>query len=179
MRAFVALDLPMPAVAALERVQAALPAGRPVPSENLHLTLAFLGEVAEATLEEVHFALEALRLPGFEIVLAGLGMFGGPPASVHAVAEPAPGLVRLHAAVRRAVEGAGLALPRERFRPHVTIARLSRAPGPDTRARLEAFVAADAGFVLPPFAVTGFGLWRSTLTSGGAIHEALAVYRLG
>ena len=44
MRAFLALDLPQETRDALIRVQADLPVGRPVPCENLHLTLAFLDE---------------------------------------------------------------------------------------------------------------------------------------
>jgi 2'-5' RNA ligase len=61
MRAFLALPLPDHATALLERLQQEIPVGRLVPPENLHLTLVFLGERSEAALEELHFALEALR----------------------------------------------------------------------------------------------------------------------
>src|SRR5690606_15848657 len=47
-RLFYALDLPRPArrrLAALGRERAAMVEGRPVPEENLHLTLQFLGRV--------------------------------------------------------------------------------------------------------------------------------------
>jgi 2'-5' RNA ligase len=44
MRVFVAIDLPDEVRRELETLQNALPVGRPVPAENLHLTLSFLGD---------------------------------------------------------------------------------------------------------------------------------------
>ena len=57
MRAFLALPLPDQVCATLEDLQLSLPFEKLVPSENLHLTLAFLDEQPVAQLEEVHAVL--------------------------------------------------------------------------------------------------------------------------
>ncbi len=183
MRVFVALDLPEGMVAPLLRLQAGLPLGRAVPEENLHLTLAFLGEVAEGTAEAVAEGLEAARLPAVALALTGLELFGGHRSSGHgpnllAVGAGGAGLEALHAKVMRAAREAGAVLPRRRFRPHVTIARLPRALGPKEVGRLQAFVTLNGRFALPPEPAPTVTLYRSHLSHEGAQYEALASFAL-
>ena len=177
-RAFVALALPEAVRLELMLVGLGLPVPRPVPAENLHLTLVFLGEIAERLLEDVDLAFRAIRAPGFALAPAGLGLFGGARARVAyvGVAEN-PALRRLQAKVETAARGAGVALPARRYVPHVTLARLpERLAG---RARLETEVAARARYRLPGFAVEDFRLYRSRLAASGASYEELARYPLG
>jgi 2'-5' RNA ligase len=178
-RAFVALDLPEPLRVALERVQEDLTVGRPVPAENLHLTLAFLGEQPDAVVEEIHHGLAALALPGFPLRIGGLGTFGGQGVRVlYAGADPSPPLRALHEAVRQAVHRAGLTLPRERFRPHVTLARFGGMLPRGESEKLHAFLATHAWLGIDPAPVDSFALYRSVLRPDGARHEALARYVL-
>ncbi|MGB7262873.1 MAG: RNA 2',3'-cyclic phosphodiesterase [Albidovulum sp.] len=179
MRAFLALPLPDQVCATLEDLQLSLPFGKLVPSENLHLTLAFLDEQPVAQLEEVHAVLSLLKSPGFSLSLVGLGCFAGKgPVSLHAEAIHATELMELHRKVRAALRGAGLILPRSRFLPHVTLARFRRGMRSEDQARLAGFLAANAGFHAGPFDVLEFTLFSSTLDQGGARHEALATYPL-
>ena len=76
MRIFLAIDLPDAIRGELERLQEHLPVGRPVPSENLHLTLSFLGEQSEYVCEDVHEVLIDVHAEPFDLRLAGLGTFG-------------------------------------------------------------------------------------------------------
>lgn len=175
MRAFLALPAPEPWIAPLMRAQSQLIGGRKVDADDLHLTLAFLDDQPEARLEALHEELGARRLPAAELIPTAFGVFGGgAPRAVVLDVAPAPGLTALRDAVRRAVRAAGIDLPRERFRPHVTLCRYSSTARADARllerlAKLgpPGMEPAPAGAVL---------LMGSTLTPQGPIYEALATY---
>ena len=76
MRAFVAIDLPEEVTDALSDLTSVLPVGRSVPDDNLHLTLAFLGEQTEDQLEQLHQALRSYRFKRLIWVSTGLGALG-------------------------------------------------------------------------------------------------------
>ena len=129
MRLFVALDLP-PAVregldgwGARELTDPAL---RPVPAENLHVTLCFLGTTPE---DRVADALEAVA--GVEPRPVPMSFVRGPVAkpprrpSLFALEMVAPGAGHMAREVCGAMAARGLARPEERpFWPHVTVARV-------------------------------------------------------
>jgi hypothetical protein len=79
MRAFIAIDLPDDVRNRLEDLQEDLPLGRPADPDQMHLTLAFLGEQRDNVIEEVHEALLGLRFPAFELQLKARHL-RGPPA---------------------------------------------------------------------------------------------------
>jgi 2'-5' RNA ligase len=175
MRAFVAVDLPDTTADALARVQAMLPAGRPVPRDNLHLTLAFLDDQPQDVLAALHDKLAGIRLQRFDVTFSGLDCLGGDePAVLVAAVAPNDPLTFLHGAVQSAARRAGIVLRRQRYRPHVTIARLRAGQG----MRIGGFLADHAGLALPVLPVTGFVLYQSTLGRGGARHDPLAEYPL-
>jgi 2'-5' RNA ligase len=179
-RAFVGIALPEEIERALASVQAGLPVGRPVEPENLHLTLAFLGEQPEPVLEDLHHGLAAIDAPAFSLAIDGLDMFGGArPRTLHAVVTPNGALSRLRAKVHAVARTAGIEMPRERFVPHVTLARYNRPPAGEDLALLRAFVERRLALRTPPFEVEEFVLYRSILRQAGAIYEPLAVYPLG
>ena len=131
MRAFVGLPLPDKIISALERVQAELSIGRAVAPENLHLTLAFLDEQPEMVLAALHDELALIAGPQPRIRIAGLDALGGAKARlVFAAVAPDPALVSLRKRVRIAARAVGVNLPRERFRPHVTLARFRQRQVP-------------------------------------------------
>ena len=180
MRLFVALPLPGAVTGALQDLQDALGQGRPVPAENMHLTLAFLDEQTPLVAEAVHEELEGIARAGFVLRLRGLGTFGAAaPTVVFAGVEPCEALTGLRDAVHRAARAAGVTLPRERFRPHVTLARFGKGRAGPMPDRLARFMEAHATFAPEPFAVTRFGLYRSHLARDGATHDLLADYPLG
>ena len=179
-RAFVALPLPDDVRQRLNLLQFLLPLPRRVPPENLHLTLAFLGEQPTDLLEDAHHALEAIRAAPFALTLSGVGSFGGAePRTVFAGVAPAPALEHLQRKVATALRRAGIALEKRRFTPHVTLARLNpeRLSSLD-RMRLSDALAANAGFAAGPFEVASFALYRSHLGGEAAHYEELARYPL-
>lgn len=176
-RAFAAVPLPEEVQERLGVLMQMLPLPRRLPEENLHLTLAFLGEVPEPVLEEVHYALEAVAAPRFTLSLRGVGTFGGDrPRAVYAGVVPEPALDRLQAKVATAARRAGAQVEARRFVPHVTLARLR--PGQVEPARLERALLDTAGFATEAFAVDSFVLYRSHLGHERAVYEELAHYPL-
>jgi len=175
MRAFVAIELNEDVADAVSRLQAALPCGRAVPRENLHLTLLFLGDQSEERLEDLHFGLEKITSLPFELRVAGLGSFGGTqPRTVFADVAADPLLNTLHDKTVSAARRAGVRVERRRFHPHITVARLGRY---DAGAKLETYLAQHADTPLPVLPVSGFSLWSSMLHPDGARYEILARYQ--
>jgi 2'-5' RNA ligase len=179
MRLFVAIALPDVVCAALSRLQSDLRVGRLVEPDSLHLTLAFLDEQDLPTAEAVNEMLGDIRAPGFDLRIAGLDVFDrARPRLVFAASDRPEALVSLRKKVRVAVRDAGVELPRERFRPHVTLARLGRALPQFELDKLGAFLESHGDFSLDPFPIDRFGLYRSTLGPDGPDYDLLAEYML-
>lgn len=177
MRLFAALPLPDETVDRLEMLQAGLPEGRAVPPETFHVTLGFFDECDRHRAADIDAGLSAIRCDPPVLVFDGLGMFGGAqPRSLHAAIRPDPGLSRLREKVLAAARAAGVDLPRERFVPHVTLARFARGEG--RGAALGRWLADRAGFAHGPVTVRAFALMRSHLGAGGAVYADLARYPL-
>ncbi|SOB98734.1 2'-5' RNA ligase [Rhodobacter sp. JA431] len=178
MRVFVGVMLAEALWEPVAQLQSALGCGRAVAEENLHLTLAFLGDVDVPDLEAVHDELAALPVTPFTVELAGLDPMGGADRVETLVlnARPNPALEALHSKVAQAARRAGVVLERRRFRPHVTIARFGKGFGPGAAAKLGALLQARGDVVLPEWRVTGFALIRSHLGREGASYEVLAEY---
>lgn len=179
MRVFVAIDLPDEIRDELEWLQEQLPVCRPVPTDNLHLTLSFLGEQSEAACEDAHEALSDVHARSFDLRLAGLGTFGkNSPQVIYADVERCEDLIALERKITRKLRTAGLQFQKRRFRPHVTIARFSRTISTSALAQVQGFLAAQAQFRGLSFEVKEFHFYRSSLTPERALHEVLATYDL-
>ena len=180
MRAFVAIGLPDDVKDALAAIQSELRVGRLADTEHLHITLAFLDDQPLVTVEAVHEALSDVSVAPFEMTIRGVDAFGGNnPRLIFAGIEPSEALSKLRRKVSTAVQGAGVQLKRTRFRPHVTLARISRDRQQDIGPRLGRFLAMHAGLTLGPVKVEAFGLYQSHLAPEGASYELLADYPLG
>lgn len=176
-RCFVAIALPEEVRDALALLQAGLPLPRPVPAAGFHLTLSFLGDIPEPQAEEAHLALSAIRSPGFEMALSGVGLFGGArPRVAYAAVAPQPALMALQTKVETALRNAGLTPEARRFTPHVTLGRLKGGRG--EAERIERAAAGAAGFRAGPWPVAAFGLWRSDPGPEGRIYEEVMRYPL-
>ncbi len=175
-RAFVAIRPPDEVCEALEELQADLPVGRAVAFENLHLTLAFLGEHPAPAVADVAGDLAAIPAAPFTLELRGLGVFGDArPRSVHAEVAPSSPLAALAAKVRHVAERAGMG-ERRKFVAHVTLARFqgAEAGGGALRNWLEQ----NAAFRSGPFEVSTFALMRSDLTRSGPVYVEMARFAL-
>jgi len=165
--------------AEIEILQSSLSTGRLVPSENLNLTLNFLGEQDEYAIEEAHQGLSSINAPAFDLRLAGVGSFGTrSPQVIFAEVSRCPDLLELEKRTSRSLRNSGLEFQKRRFRPHVTVARLPRSLSAFELDKVRGGLAEHAAFSGSPFRVASFQLYRSILSPRGALHEPLASYLL-
>ncbi|MCU1763110.1 RNA 2',3'-cyclic phosphodiesterase [Pseudomonas sp. 14P_8.1_Bac3] len=146
-RLFFALDCPPEQRKAIARWRNALELrnGRPVPTENFHLTLLFLGAVGVAQIAEICTAAAAVRVPGvpLRVVLDRLDVWRRAGALVLAAEQAPPELLRLVYALEQAMLPFGFEEAPKEFRPHLTLARDYREPVPESTTAPEFFLRAD------------------------------------
>lgn len=176
-RSFLGLPLPQATTRQLESLQNGLPVARPVPAENMHVTLAFLDDQPRATLEELAAALDEMRWDALEIRLSGIQLLGGKQPSAIAVGADGGGeLDRLHARVVRLCRETGLDLQRRKFRPHVTVFRMSKGAETAAHPRIQSWITDNARFEPMTFMAESLALYRSILHKSGASYDILAEF---
>ena len=148
---------------------------------NAHVTLKFLGDVAQARLPELAQALRGVGFAPFALALGRAGAFplpgrGQPRALWAGLAQGEAQTARLAARVGRALEPLGFVPGSRPFAAHVTLGRV-KAPAPgDDWALVERCVAAERW---PVVEVDSFVLWRSVLGPGGPQYSRLAAFKAG
>ncbi len=170
MRLFVALTLSPDARAALMRAQDALKKqgrGNFSREENLHLTLAFLGETDR--MAEACAALHRVESPPFTVKLEGLGAFDD---LVWAGVALSPALKDLQKEVAFHLKESGFSLEKRAFRPHITLCRRFAPFG----ARDLAAVQRAMGSARSP--VRGVVLMESLRIEGKLTYRPVAVQKL-
>jgi 2'-5' RNA ligase len=186
-RAFVAIPLPEDVrerLAALqERLRPARADVKWVEPGLMHVTLRFLGDLADGARPALEAGLRAAATGAAPIDLEarGLGAFpaSGAPRVVWAgLAEREPGrLAALASAVEGAAAAAGFPPETRPFTAHVT---LGRAKSPRNAAALRALLAGaggDAG--AGAFRMEAFVLYRSDLSPQGPTYTAVERFPLG
>jgi 2'-5' RNA ligase len=180
MRVFIALDVPEEIRRHLASVQDQLrafaPSARWVPADSIHLTLKFIGEIAEKRRDDIDEALKGLTWKAFPITVRGLGFFPGTRSPrVFWAGLQASTMEGLAQEIDARMEQVGFDREKRAFRAHVTLAR-------SKNTRLESALVKEA----EPFFETDFGtfiadrcfLYQSTLKAGGAVYTKLQEYPL-
>lgn len=118
-RLFTAIPVPDDLRARLSLMAAGIEGARWVPSENLHITLHFIGDVSEDRLEDIVAALDDVGASRLSITLDGAGFFGsrGRARAVWIGVRRTPELDALHDKTGRALQMSGLALRAVDTRP--------------------------------------------------------------
>ncbi len=176
-RLFVAIEIPDRVKEELAAIREELPGARWVRTDQMHLTLRFIGEVDDQTLSSVKEALSAVHGSPFQMAVTGIGHF--PPSRLPRVLwvglQAENDLFALQQEVEHAVQHAGVPGDSRPFAPHITIARLKGTP-PGT---IRAFEQRHGPLESPPFPVTSFHLFRSIFSENAVSHVKIAEYPLG
>ena len=183
LRAFIAIELPAHVCDAIQKQTARLRQTlgndliRWVPTQNMHLTLKFLGDTTTAYLDFLKqlLAREANSHPQFDLQLGGLGAF---PSS----RRPRLLWVGIHAptnlaSLQRGIETGAIRLGYEQeernFSPHLTIGRVRQTASPldlqKVRAALDTIQLGNIGIAR----VDSIHLFKSDLQPGGSIYTKL------
>ncbi len=133
-RLFFALWPDEAARAALAALQAPV-AGRLTPPDKLHLTLAFLGQVAADAVPALLDIRDRLDVPPLRLAIDCYGHFARPRIAWAGMTQVPPELVALHEELMRRLEASGFsAATHGAFKPHVTLAREARLAPPEAPA---------------------------------------------
>ena len=137
-------------------------AGRPVAAENLHLTLAFLGDVSAEKQQALSQLAGRIRQPGFTLKLDDAGQWLRSRVIWLGMRQPPRGLLQLANMLRAQAARNGCYQNPQPFHPHITLLR----------------DASHAVAIPPPgfcwsFPVTEFALYASSFERGRTRYSIL------
>lgn len=169
-RLFFAIEMPAPLQRQIVRWRAghfAPEAGRPVAGANLHLTLAFLGDVSEEKRQALAAMAGRIRQPGFTLTLDDAGQWLRSRVVWLGTRQPPRGLLQLANMLRAQAARSGCYQSPQPFHPHITLLR----------------DASHAVAIPPPgfqwaFPVNEFVLYESRFVSGRTRYTPLQRWTL-
>lgn len=186
-RSFVALEVPSEIrnrVAAYCRDSGLdrLPGLRRVKTEQMHLTLHFLGDQPRERLHQLsdHLNRTLSGFPVFPLILQGLGVFPGQanPRVVWMGFESPSLLLNLHARVGKCLSDLAIQPDSKPFRAHLTLARIPAPLEPASARQLAEQLKASAGTLFAEFYAYHVIVFQSELRPGGPVYASLSSHAL-
>ena len=173
----------------IEDLQGFAPHARWVKAESLHVTLKFIGEVAEARVKDIQAALEATSAPEIGLSFRECGFFPAAKAArVFWIGIESATLAQLACRVEERLIPLGVPKEKRAYSPHLTLARApggSGAPGwrkgdRNNRvfAKLQERIARSPAPGFGSMTAREFFLYRSELGRGGARYTKIANFAL-
>lgn len=179
-RTFIAVPLPPLVRSAVAKwirsLQTQIEGTKWVETENLHITLKFLGDVPLNDLPELIRAMQraASAVKSFDIEFSGSGAFpswDNPKTIWVGCGQGTEELTALAAVIEEEFHKIGFAKENRRFSPHLTIGRVKHSSVPQ--------VFSDFSFSFGYCSVDEIVLFSSELTKRGPIYEEWAAVPLG
>ena len=168
-RLFVAIDLPESTRQLFASLDPHIRGARWIDPAQVHLTLAFFGDVTDEIDLALRERLSAIEFGAFFLPITGVGTFSAksaPKIIWIGVGKAHPHLFQIYKRVQEAALAAGLEPELRPWHPHITIARCRDVAPQPLRKFLKANADLDAGMIR----VEAFHLYSSKLTSAGPIH---------
>ena len=188
LRAFIAIEIPPEIKKAISIQTASIQKDsgrivRWVATENIHLTLKFLGEVSLANMEMLTQAIqmECEQLPSFDITVASLGCFPNPrrPRVIWIGLDIPHQLNKLQRQIDTTAARLGYSAEDKPFSPHLTIGRIREQSAPTELQTLRDLLERTTIGVLGTFTVREICLFKSDLKPGGPVYTRLLTIPLG
>lgn len=102
--------------------------GKPVPADNLHLTLAFLGQTSLSRLDELTRLIDQCGFMAMTLQLAAIGSFSSAKVVWAGLAERHIALDALAGRLRRVLQQQDFSVDAQGFNAHVTLLRKAVCP---------------------------------------------------
>jgi RNA 2',3'-cyclic 3'-phosphodiesterase len=169
-RVFISIDIPEEIRKEIIKIQNNFPEfiGKKTESENLHLTLKFLGEISEDKLKEIKKRLEKINFNEFEAEIKELGVFSE--KYIRIIWLSINNCEKLQIKIDEILSDI---FPKEkRFMSHLTIARIKKIPN---RKKFLNEIKKIKIHNLK-FIVNNFKLKKSILTEKKPIYEDIKIY---
>jgi len=183
MRAFIAVEIPPEIHTAIEdktaHLRAALTSSlvRWVPSNNIHLTLKFLGDVSPANIEMLSqmLSVEVVQHQTFEMEFGGLGAFPNPrrPRVIWIGIQAPAELEALQRGIEAAAAKLGYPAEKRPFSPHLTIGRVKQNAGSTGAQKVRQALEDTKIGSLGNTQITDVHLFKSDLKPAGAVYTRL------
>jgi RNA 2',3'-cyclic 3'-phosphodiesterase len=147
--------------------------------ENIHITLAFLGDTEELMIAKVKDMLKSTcpTEQSFSILLRGAGVFKGfsDPRVLWAGIENSDKLVSLQGAIRGGLRKSGISVEERQFTPHLTLGRIRSIMN---KEKLRSIIESYSGKEWQTVSVNEVTLYESILMQTGAVYRPIEIYKL-
>jgi RNA 2',3'-cyclic 3'-phosphodiesterase len=187
-RAFIAVELPEELKKELAELETQLKKNSPsvvkwVDPNSIHVTLKFLGEVSEESIDELMLAIEESTqgISPFKLEVSEVGAFPNLDR-VQVVWVGMKGELAKVSQLQKRIESntEQLGFPRESraFTPHLTLGRVRNEAKPNDRQRIGKLLTGTTFNALHKVDVNGINLMKSQLTNTGAIYTCIGSVKL-
>ncbi len=176
-RCFISINIPKEVSNKIEKIQNSLPDfnGKKTETENLHLTLKFLGEIKEEEIDKIKDILRNIKFSKFELRAGELGAFS--PKFIRIIWLHLIGGEELQKKIDKEISTKFEKFGKEkRFMSHLTIARVKSLKGENKENFLEKLNSIEIPQI--SFCVQEFCLMSSELTPEGAKHRVIERFGL-
>lgn len=184
-RSFLAFELPPDIKEILSRVSEEM-RGFPVdvrwvPTDNIHLTMVFLGNIPEDNITRIEQSVSNVckEAGAFSVRLSGVGVFPNrrrPSVLWAGLDGEIERMGELRDALQKALAPLGIKEETRGFAPHLTLGRFKK--GPPRREQVERLLSEYESLSSPVCTMDKLKLFRSQLRPGGAVYTELKTWSL-
>jgi 2'-5' RNA ligase len=147
---------------------------------GLHITLYFLGPIAEEKQDSLIKILKQIRVSAFTVKIQDAGAFcsGSIPACLWAGVEKVEGLNTLHKVIGDSLAKLNVKVESRTYKPHITIARLNKASSKKYNQQIAAQFKLHSASFSADFKVTRFVLYCSEILNNKPHYTRLGMFEL-